>query len=115
MRKLTFEDLFVAVRVIDRANIRDEMVEIINTAASKKDAMDVQRIGIFGIIRTLGVFAKPDTAAAVYEFLSGPMEMTPAEVKAMSLPDLKKCIEYIFMGEDVIDFFGSLSGILGRS
>lgn len=112
MRGLEFDDLFNAVRVIDNSGLRDETANLISKVSA---GTDLRRLGIVGILNTLGVFAKPDTSAAVYEFLSGPFEMPAEEIRHMSLSRLRDCFKQLSEDPGTKDFFGWLSDMITQS
>lgn len=114
MRLLKAKDLFPALRVVNKAGIRDEIVRMADKVKDGKVKLETREIGIEVIFNILGQAGEPAAEEAIYEFLSGPMEMTPAEIKDLDLADLvEKIKEAVELNKDVLKpFFASLAGLI---
>lgn len=123
MRKLNTADVFAAARVIRASGMRDQLLPIIQKAAEEtkaaedKKAMDaiLSRIGINGFLTVLEALAERKSEAAIYEVLAGPMECSAEDVEDMPLEDLIPMLRQIAEENQLKDFFGYVSGILGKT
>lgn len=123
MRKLNTADVFAAARVIRASGMRDQLLPIIrqaveeaNKAEDKKtrDAI-LSKIGINGFLTVLEAMAERKAEAAIYVALAGPMECSAEEVEKMPLDDLLQKLRQIAEDNRLKDFFGYVSGILGKT
>lgn len=93
MRKLQTSDVFELGRVVKKVGLKKELKEIaIKTNKSNEEA-DEYSLGfdfVFGIIEK---FIEKESENAIYDFLSGPFECSPEDVKRMDPIDL---VEGIF-------------------
>lgn len=123
MRKLNTADVFAVARVIRASGMRDQLLPIIQKAAEEtkaaedKKAMDavLSRIGINGFLTVLEALAEQKSEAAIYEVLAGPMECSSEDVEKMPLEDLLPMLRQIAEENRLKDFFGYVSGILGKT
>lgn len=124
MRQLTGHDVFMALQVLQKIGIKDELynfaVELNSEAQKAKEeggaGENLQRkLGaklVFGILANCG-----DEAAekAFFAFLAGPLESTPQALAAMDLFDL---VDMIMEWAKTVDkerwkaFFSLLSGLI---
>ena len=123
MRKLNTADVFAVARVIRASGMRDQLLPIIQKAAEEtkaaedKKAMDaiLSRIGINGFLTVLEALAEQKSEAAIYEVLAGPMECSAEDVEKMPLEDLLPMLRQLAEENRLKDFFGYVSGILGKT
>lgn len=115
MRKLQTHDVFMAMKLVRVANIRDEF-EKIQKLASKKGA-NVNDIGyefIFGVIEKL---SGTEAENAFYELLAGPLEMDANDIKTMDpleLINTIKAMSEVINVEEWSAFFKSVSAFLTK-
>lgn len=121
MRNLNGHDVFMALRVLKRVGVKDELIELatyMNRVADGKAAVTAEKqekVGarlIFGLLSNAG-----DEAAekAVFEFLAGPLETTAEELAQRDLLDLCEDVDKYIKSMDQerwSGFFRSLSASL---
>lgn len=79
-RRLQTRDIFAAVRCIKSIGIREEL----KTLANKIDKnTNINEIGIEGAFIVLEKATEKNSENLLYEFLSGPLEVTTEEVASM--------------------------------
>lgn len=112
MRKLQTQDVFAAVRLVERSGMKDRLASLI--AGIAKGEADVQRVGLVGIMEA--VFALGSTTAEndFYRFLAGPFEMKPDEVKTLDLNELTANLEALEKDGGLKRFFGFVSSLLSK-
>ena len=123
MRKLNTADVFAAARVIRASGMRDQLLPVIQKAAAEannaedekaKDAI-LSKIGINGFLTVLEAMAERKAESAIYEVLAGPMECSSEDVEKMPLEDLLPKLRQIAEENQLKNFFGYVSGILGNT
>lgn len=100
MRKLQSQDVFAAARLLKHAEVKQVLAEV----ALKKPAelkKDLRKVGFDILIDMIANISKPEAEKAFYEFLSGPLELKPEEIKKMDL------LELINMIKEFISFIDS--------
>lgn len=113
MRKLQTKDVFSTMRLIKKANMREEIKPFIKLASQGE--INIEDIGIEGILGLLETFAEKNAENAIYEVLAGPFECKPEEVASMELNTLKENLEALERENDLKVFFTSLVGLIGQS
>lgn len=93
MRKLNFGDSFKAARLIKELNLKEELKEI----ASNQE-QDQYESGVEIIYTILEKGTTKDCEQRIYDFLSGPLEITPEEVKELELFEV---VDKIFKIADI--------------
>ena len=99
MRSLNNSDLFNFARLIKKARIKDEVKEL-TLSINSIDEINTESFGYDVLFTIIEAAAEKDTEQYVYEFLSGPLEMTPEELakadpvetieKVMKIADVEK-------------------------
>jgi len=110
MRKLNGGDAFAFLRVIRISGARESMAEIFKQVKGGKfdKENDAQReAGLNFILELMCNCATDEAEDAIWRFLSGPLEETPAELKNRPLDELTGLIEE--MVEDNVKS-GNLAG-----
>lgn len=110
MRKLKTSDIFEALRLIKKANIKEELRPVIALAAEGN--LSVADIGIEGLLTIVEIFAAKNSEQAIYEFLAGPFEMTPEEVESLELMQLSEYLGALSENSDLKSFFMALQGMI---
>ena len=113
MRPLEFADLYKAQRVLKAAHFSDEIKPLLAMAA--ENAGDLRRVGFKAIFTTLDLLAENEAEVKMYDFLAGPFEMDPEEVRHLKLDELKEKVEWLLNEESTAPFFKSLFDGLGQS
>lgn len=113
MRKLKTTDVFTALRIIKKANIREELKPVMLSVAEKvaNGTADVSDIGLDGVLAVLEALSEKGAEQGIYEFLAGPFECTPKKVADMELALLIKNLQELAEENDLASFFHSLSGM----
>ena len=112
MRKLVTMDVFSAARIITRSGIKEKLAPVLKAAAEK--GVNVQDIGISGILTVLETVADEKCEQAIYKWLAGPFEMTDEEVKMLDLADLAEKLEELKEENDLANFFAVLSRLISK-
>ena len=114
MRQLKAKDLFPALRVVNKAGIRDEIVRMADKVKEGGLKLDTREIGVEVVFNILGQAGEPAAEEAIFEFLAGPFEMTPAEIREMDLADLVENVKAcVALNKDTLKpFFDSLAGLI---
>ena len=112
MRKLQTKDIFSALRLIQKANLKEELKPLIVLAAEGK--ANVEDIGIEGVITVIEIFASQKSESAIYEFLAGPFETDAENVEQMDLTELMEGIEYLAKESNLKNFFMGLQGLITK-
>lgn len=112
MRKLKTPDVFNAMRMIKKANLKEEIKPYLMMAASGE--MNVEEVGIEGVLGLIETMSEQKIESAIYEVLAGPFEMTADEVAKMDLDKMIECLETLGKENNLKVFFKSLSGLIGK-
>ena len=110
MRKLKTTDIFEAMRVIRKANIKEELTPFVKEAAQSDKP--IEDIGVLGFLTLFEILSSKGAEQGIYDFLSKPFEMTPKEVADLEIADLVKLLNEMKELNDLSVFFGSLSGLM---
>lgn len=118
MRKLQTQDVFRAIRVIKATDLKEDLKDIVEKAnAGESDGKTdgnhptIRDIGLDVIFKVLEKTAEANAENAIYEFLSGPLEVTAGEVKEMELLALVEQITQCADTESWKVFFGRVSAL----
>ena len=110
MRKLNTSDVFVALRLIRKGNLKSTLIPYMEELS--KEEPDVTKVGIDGVLTVIEIFAENNTEKALYEFLSGPFEMSAEEIGKMDLWELVDTLK-AFKEENKLErFFIALRGLM---
>lgn len=110
MRKLQTKDIFSALRLIQKVNLKKEIKPIFAMAA-RGDAK-VEDVGLEGILTFIETLSASKAESAIYEFLSEPFEMEPEAVRAMGICALAEHLEQLAKENDLKNFFTILQGLI---
>ena len=106
MRSLRNKDLFTFVRMVKNAGISDEIKKLVLSINNLKD-VNVESFGYDILFTVFEAAADNNNEQAVYEFLSGPFEMTTEEIADMDLTDTYEALNKIADVEKWKSFFSS--------
>lgn len=112
MRKLNTTDLFEAMRLIKKSNLREELRPIIMQAA--KSELSVEEVGIDGILQVVEVLSEKKCESAMYDFLSRPFEITSKEVSELSLDELLEKLLELKEVSNLKNFMTALQGLITK-
>lgn len=123
MRKLIASDVFAALRVVsaveDKTDVKEIVKKIVKEAeaeaeenddedAEKKNDEFIKSVGVGAILKLVEMASGKKAEAKIYEFLAGPLEMQPEDVKALPIPDFIENVKTIARENDLSSFFGSV-------
>ena len=114
MRKLKTADIFSFARVIKASGIREELVGYLQQISAQDD-VNTERVGINTILMIIEALSDRKAERAIYEALGPVFEMSASEVEDMPPAELFVLLKQLSEENDLTDFFGSLSSILGRN
>lgn len=109
MRKLQTKDIFQALRLVKKSNLKEELKPVLEKAATP--GIDIQDIGIDGIMTVMEALVEKKSEEALYEFFSGPFEMEPKDIAEMSLEELVRNMERLAEENNLKVFFTRLAGL----
>lgn len=109
MRKLQTQDLFNALRLIKKANLREEIKPLLKIAGEGN--MSVEDVGIEGILYFIEILSEKKAENAIYEILAGPFETTAKDIEKMDLFELTENIEILLKENNIKCFFTLLAGL----
>ena len=114
MRKLNTADVFAVARFIRASGMRNQLLPVIRQAAEEANGAEDQE-DRDGFLTVLEAMAERKSEAAIYEVLAGPMECSAEDVEKMPLDELLPNLRQIAEENRLKDFFGYVSGILGKT
>lgn len=97
MRALNNSDLFAFVRLVKKAKITDKIKEL-TLSINNINEINTESFGYDVMFTIIEAAAEKESEQAVYEFLSGPLEMTTEE---LALADPVETIEKVMQIADV--------------
>jgi len=113
MRKLNTPDVFKAFRVITKSSLKDELQKVIEDLA--KNGFDtVEKVGIEGILATIGCLSDEKTEKMFYEVLAGPFEMTAKQVAELDIETMGQMLTELYKENNLKSFFTALSGLMNK-
>lgn len=113
MRKLQTLDVFSAMRLIQRAGIKEGIKPYLKMAASGKCSID--DVGIEGVLGLIEILSESKSENAIYEVLASPFEILPEEVAKMELDSFIEALRTLARENNLKLFFGYLSGMIGKN
>lgn len=123
MRKLIASDVFAALRVVsaveDKTDVKEIVKKIVKEAeaeaegnddedAEKKNDEFIKSVGVGAIMKLVEMASGKKAEAKIYEFLAGPLEMQPEDVKTLPIPDFIENVKTIARENDLSSFFDSV-------
>lgn len=114
MRKLQTQDVFRAIRVIKVTNLKEDLKDIVNkvnTGTGDGGNLTIQDVGLDVMFKILEKATEEKAETAIYEFLSGPLEVTAGEVREMELLTLVEQITQCADTENWKVFFRRVSAL----
>ena len=123
MRKLIASDVFATLRVVsaveDKTDVKEIVKKIVKEAeaeaeenddedAEKKNDEFIKSVGVGAILKLVEMASGKKAEAKIYEFLAGPLEMQPEDVKALPIPDFIESVKTIARENALSSFFDSV-------
>ena len=102
MRKLKTADIPIFCRCAKRLGIKEQVRTLAETANS---AQDIWSNGFDFVWNLFDIATEEAGEKELYEFLSGPFEMTPDEVKDLDLDILVANIQQLVKDNNLVGFF----------
>lgn len=118
MRKLNGHDVFMALRVLKKVEIKEELVELAKALNDKANNLNQTTLGAKLILSVLANCGDEAAEKAFFDFLAGPLETTGEELAATELTALFTKTGELIQSVDLEEwkaFFTSLAGMLRRS
>lgn len=114
MRQLKTCDVFSAMRVVKAAEVKEEIKRIALEVSEKKE-VNQREVGAELILSVIEGLSEKNAESMMYEFLSGPLEMDPAEIGEMKITELIEKIKELGKLESPegwASFFKSLGDLI---
>jgi hypothetical protein len=102
MRKLKTADIPVFCRCVKRLGMKDKIREIAQAADT---VQDIWSFGFDFVWDLFDIATEKEGENALYEFLSGPFEMTPEEVRDLDLDVLIPKVQQLVQENNLAGFF----------
>lgn len=112
MRKLNTTDLFEAMRLIKKANLREELRPVIMRAAQSQ--LSVEEVGIDGLLGVIEILSEKKAEQGMYDFLARPFEVTPKEVSEWGLDELIENLTKLKEENNLKNFMNALQGLITK-
>ena len=102
MRKLKTSDIPVFCRCLKRMGVKDKFKEVAMTSDTLKD---VASRGFDLVWDLFDLATEQEGEGYIYEFLAGPFEMTPEEVRDLDIDILLENIQQMVRENNLVAFF----------
>lgn len=110
MRNLQTQDVFACVRMISQAGIKEKITEVVK---NKPDDATAKALGVDLMWTILAAVAESERVERLfYNFIAGPFECTPEEVKQMELTELVEKLKECADVNKWLDFFHVVSNTM---
>ncbi len=109
MRKLKTTDIPALCRSVKKLGLREQFKTIAQEANNGQDVWDRGFDLIWGLF---DVATEKNGEMAIYEFLAGPFEMTPAEVRDLDLDVLIPNLQQLAAENNLAVFFKSAARLM---
>ena len=120
MRKLQTHDVFMALKLIRAAGVKDEVSRIVNFIEIKEKEgkrVSIRDVGVEFILGVMEKLTGTESENAFYELLAGPLEIEAEEIRTMDpldLIDKVKDLQEVIDGERLKRFFKSVAGLMEK-
>ena len=117
MRKLQTHDVFMALKLVKAAGVKDEVsriYQIVEVKEKEGKKLNIKDVGIEFVLGLMEKLAGTESENAFYELLAGPLEKEAEEIKTMEPLDLIDEVEKlkeVIDGERFKRFFKSVAGL----
>lgn len=102
MRKLKTSDIPVLCRCVKRLGLKEAIQNIAKDADSMKDVWDK---GFDMIWNLFDIATEKEGESCIYEFLAGPFEMSPEDVRDLDMDVLIENIQQLIRDNNLVAFF----------
>lgn len=110
MRRAKTADMFKFVRLVVDLKIKDEfysLVDDIEKRQKENKPVDIDKEGFKLVYSIISMASTEEAEQRIYDFLSGPFEMTPEEVKNLDYIEFMEALKKTIDIKALIDFFAS--------
>ena len=117
MRKLNGHDVFMALRVLKKIGVKDELMNLAQWMREGREEPQ-EKVGARLVFSVLANAGDEDAERAFFEFLAGPLEKPAKELAEMDLLDLADEVDTFVKTVDKErwrSFFRSLAETLKRT
>ena len=117
MRNLNGHDVFMALRVLKKVGVKDELMNLAQWMREGKEESQ-EKVGARLVFSVLANAGDEDAEKAFFDFLSGPLEKPSKDLAEMDLLDLADEVDTFVKSVDRERwkvFFHSLLGALKRT
>lgn len=117
MRKLQPHDVFMALKLVRAAGVKDEvrnLAKLMEIKEKQGEKLGARDIGIEFFLGLMEKLAGTESENAFYELLAGPLEIEAEEIKTMDLMDFLDKVQglgEVIDGERLKNFFKSVAGL----
>ena len=109
MRKLKTADIPVLCRCVKRLGLKEQLRTIAQTSNTAQDVWDQ---GFDFVWNLFDIATEKNGEAAIYEFLAGPFEMSPEEVRDLELDALIGNVQQLVKENNLAGFFKSAAALM---
>lgn len=102
MRKLKTLDIPVLCRCVKKLGIKDQVKDV---ALKANNVKDVWAFGFDFVWNLFDIATEEAGEGCLYEFLAGPFEMTPEEVRDLDLDVLLENLQHLVQNNNLMAFF----------
>ena len=102
MRKLKTSDIPVLCRCVKKLGLKDQLKTVAQQANTVRD---VWAFGFDFVWDLFDIATEEAGENCLYEFLAGPFEMTPAEVRDLDMDILLENIQHMVQNNNLMAFF----------
>ena len=113
MRKLNTNDVFAALRLVSNTGLRARVKTLLENLKDMED-INLQSVGIDGILEIIAGVSSTGGQQMFYEFLSGPFECTEEQIGLMDLDELADNLTQLSQENDLGNFYRALSGLISK-
>ena len=112
MRQLRTGDLFSFARVIKASGIREDLVGYLQKITTEAD---VTKVGMTTILMIIEALSDKKAESAFYDAVAPVFEMSASDVESMPPSELFANLKQMAEENDLLNFFDSVFGTLGKN
>lgn len=118
MRKLGLKDAWALARIINKANIKDDIIAFANEIYIRQQSgkkLNVEDVGLEFVITLITSMSSESVENQFYKLYADVKGTTVEDVAVTDFSTLKSDIKTIISENDLKSFFQSLSGLMSKS
>ena len=112
MRKINTSDVFNALRLIQKAGIKEKLIPYVEEFAKKEES--IEKVGITTVLTFAEIMTENKSEQLIYEVLAGPFESGAKDIADMDLDELTGCLEKLGEENDLRRFFTVLANLITK-